>query len=60
MPLIKFCCCLEVYLKLYLRLKLSRVNGLFLHNLHVLFVFSCLICMDLLAPLIFFNLYGFV
>jgi hypothetical protein len=52
MPLIKFCCCLDAYLKLYLRLKLSRVNGLFLHNLHVLFVFSCLICMDLVAPLI--------
>jgi hypothetical protein len=29
MPLIKFFCCLDVYLKLYLRLKLSRVNGLF-------------------------------
>jgi hypothetical protein len=60
MPLIKFFCCLDVYLKLYLMLKLSSVNGLFLHNLHVLFLFSCLICTDLVAPLIFFNLYDFV
>jgi hypothetical protein len=60
MPLIKLFCCLDVYLKLYSRLKLSRVNGLFLQNLHVLFVFSCLIYMDLVAPRIFFNLYGFV
>jgi hypothetical protein len=30
------------------------------HKLHVLFVFSSLICMDLVARLIFFNLYGFL
>jgi hypothetical protein len=31
---------------------------IFLHNLHVFVEFSYLMCMDLAASLIFFNLYG--
>jgi hypothetical protein len=45
MPLFKFCCCLVVYLKLYLRLKFLEFHNHFLHKLYVLLRFSCLICM---------------
>jgi hypothetical protein len=51
MQLLMFYCCLDVYLKLYLRLKFSRVST------YVLLRFSCLICMDFVAHYIFFDLY---
>jgi hypothetical protein len=58
MPLIKFFC-LDVYLKLYLRLKFLGFHNHFLHKLYVLLRFSCLIRMDFVAHYIFFDLNGF-
>jgi hypothetical protein len=56
MLLLKFFC-LDVYLKLYLRLKLLGFYNHFFHKLYVLLRFNCLICMDFEAHYIFFNLY---
>jgi hypothetical protein len=59
MGLLKFFFCLDVYLKLYLRLKFLGFNNYyFLHKLYVLLMFSCLICMEVVAHHIFFDLYG--
>jgi hypothetical protein len=58
MPLLKFFCYLDVYLKLYLRLKFLSFHNHFLHKLYVLLRFSCLICMDFVAHYIFFDFYG--
>jgi hypothetical protein len=58
MSLLKFFCCLDVYLKLYLRLKFLRFHNHFFHKLYVLLRFSCLICMDCVAHYIFFDLYA--
>jgi hypothetical protein len=61
MSLLKFICCFDVYLKLYLRLKfLGFHNYYYFHKLYVLLRFSCLICMDFVAHYIFFDLYGLV
>jgi hypothetical protein len=49
---------LDVYLKLYLRLKFLGFHNHFFHKLYILLRFSCLICMDFVAHYIFFNLYG--
>jgi hypothetical protein len=48
-----------VYLKLYLRLKFLRFHKLVLHKLYVLVMFSCVIFMDVIAHLIFFDLFDF-
>jgi hypothetical protein len=45
MQLLKLFCCLDVYLKLYLRLKFLGFHNHFFHKLYVLLRFSCLICM---------------
>jgi hypothetical protein len=58
MTLLKFFCCLDVYFKLYLRLKFLGFHNHFLHELYVLLRFSCLICMDFAAHYLFFDLYG--
>jgi hypothetical protein len=59
MSLLKlFFYCLDVYLKLYLRLKFLGFHNYFLHKLYVLLRFNCLICMDVVAHHIFFDLYG--
>jgi hypothetical protein len=58
LSLLKFCCCLDVYFKLYLRLKFLGFHNHFLHKLYVLLRFSCLICTDFVADYIFFDLYG--
>jgi hypothetical protein len=58
-PVLKFFCCLDVYLKLYLRLKFLRFHTYFFHKLYVLLRFSCLICMNFVAHYIFFDLYDF-
>jgi hypothetical protein len=58
MSLLKFCCCLDVYLKLYLRLKFLEFHDHFLHKLYVLLRFSGLTCLDVVAHHIFFDLYG--
>jgi hypothetical protein len=58
MSLLKFFCCLDAYLKLYLRLNFLGFHNLFLHKLYVLLRFSCLICMNVVAHHIFFDLYG--
>jgi hypothetical protein len=60
MPLLKFVCCLDVYLKLYLRLKFLVFRNHFFHKLYVLLRFSCVICMNFIAYYIFFGLYGLV
>jgi hypothetical protein len=61
MSLLKFICCFDVYLKLYLRLKfLVFHNYYYFYKLYVLLRFSCLICMDFVAHYIFFGLYGLV
>jgi hypothetical protein len=60
MSLLKFFCWLDVYLKLYLRLKFLRFHNHFFHKLYVLLRFSCLICMDFVTHHIFFDLYGLV
>jgi hypothetical protein len=60
MSLLKFFCCLDVYLKLYLRLKFLRFYTHFFHKHYVLLRFSCLICIDFVAHYIFFDLYGLV
>jgi hypothetical protein len=52
MPLIKFFCCLDVYLKLYL-IFLGFVIIIFYINSR----FSFLICMDVVSHYIFFDLY---
>jgi hypothetical protein len=60
MSLLKFFCCLDVYLKLYLGLKFLGFHNHFFHKLYILLRFSCLICMDFVARYIFFDLYGLV
>jgi hypothetical protein len=57
-PLLKFFYCLDVYLKLYLRLKFLGFHNHFLHKLYFLLRCSCLIYMDFVAHYIFFDLYG--
>jgi hypothetical protein len=47
-----------VYLKLYLRLKFLGFHKHFLYKLYVLVMFSCIICINIVAHLIFFDLYG--
>jgi hypothetical protein len=59
MSLLKFFYCLDVYLKLYLRLTFLGFHNPFLHKLYVLLRFSWLICMDVVAHHIFFDLYDF-
>jgi hypothetical protein len=58
MSLLKFFCYLNMYLKLYLRLKFLGLHNYFFHKLYVLLRFSCLICMGVVAHHIFFNLFG--
>jgi hypothetical protein len=48
-----------VYLKLYLMLNILGFDNFFLHKLYVLHRFSCIICMDVAAHHIFFDLYVF-
>jgi hypothetical protein len=60
MSLLKFVCCLDVYLKLYQRLKFLRFRNYFFHKLYILLRFSCVICMNFVAHYIFFSLYGLV
>jgi hypothetical protein len=55
-----FCCCLDVYLKLYLRLKFLGFHNHFSHRLYILFMVTCLICMDFVSQYIFFDLSGLV
>jgi hypothetical protein len=57
MSLVKVFCFLDVYLKLYLRLKFLGFHNHFLHKLCLL-RFSCLIYIVVVAHLIFFDLYG--
>jgi hypothetical protein len=59
-PLLKFVCCLDVYLKLYLRLKFLEFCNHFFHKLYILLRFHCVIFMDFVAHYIFFGLYGLV
>jgi hypothetical protein len=59
-PLLKFFNCLDVYLKLYLRLKFVGFHNYFFHKLYVLLMFSCLICMDFVTHYIFLDLYGLI
>jgi hypothetical protein len=58
MSFFKFCYCLDVYLKLYLRSKFSGFYNHFLNKLYILLMFSCLIYMDVVAHHLFFDLYG--
>jgi hypothetical protein len=58
--LLKFFGCLDVYLKLHLRLKFLGFHNHFFHKLYVLLRFSCLICMNVLSHYILFDLYGLV
>jgi hypothetical protein len=60
MTLLKFFCYLDVYLKLYLRLKFLVFHNHFFHKLYVLLRFSCLIYIDFIAHYIFFDLYDLV
>jgi hypothetical protein len=60
MLLLKFVYCLDVYLKLFLRLMFLGFHNHFFHKLYVLLRFSCVICMDFVAHYIFFGLYGLV
>jgi hypothetical protein len=60
MSLLKFFCSLDMYLKLYLRLKFLEFHNHFYQKLYDLLRFSCLICMDFVAHYIFFDLYGLV
>jgi hypothetical protein len=60
MAFLSFFYCLDVYLKLYLRLKFLGFHNHFFHKLYVLVRFSCLICMDFVAHYIFFDVYGLV
>jgi hypothetical protein len=53
-------CYLDVYLKVYLRLKFLGFHKLFLHKVYVLVRFSCIICMDVVSHLIFLDLYNFL
>jgi hypothetical protein len=60
MSLLRFVCCLDAYLKLYLRLNFLGFRNHFFHKLYVLLRFSCVICMDFVTHYIFFGLYGLV
>jgi hypothetical protein len=60
MSLLKFVCFLDVYLKLYLRLKFIGFCNHFFYKLYVFLRFSCVICMDFVAHYILFGLYGLV
>jgi hypothetical protein len=60
MAFLSFFYCLDVYLKLYLRLKFLGFHNHFFHKLYVLVRFCCLICMDFVAHYIFFDVYGLV
>jgi hypothetical protein len=60
MHLLKFFYCLDVYLKLYLRLKFLAFHNHFFYKLYVLLRFSYLICMDFVVHYIFFDLYDLV
>jgi hypothetical protein len=57
MSLLKFFYFLDVYLKLYLRLKFLGFHNHFFYKLYVLLRFSYLICIDFVAHYIFFDLY---
>jgi hypothetical protein len=49
MPFLKFVCCLDVHLKLYLRLKFLGFRNHFFHKLYILLRISCVICLDFIA-----------